>query len=186
MFDWLMGKRTRPAATGAASTPARPQRRAPPRDEGILQPAPRETGGISYNPDLIRQYHEDHRQLLELFGQAASAAESGQWAGVEAALNRFRSALNDHLLSESIRLYTYLKQQVADDPDAMALMKGFASEMNSIGRAVIAFLDEQKDLAHSAARQGAFVQAWADIGRTLGDRIAREEKTLYPMYRDQQ
>lgn len=63
-------------------------------------------------------------------------------------------------------------------------MKSFASEMSGIGRAVIGFLDDQKDLVRSSARQAAFLQAWTDIGRTLGDRITREEKTLYPMYCD--
>lgn len=183
MFDWLKGKMTRAVAAGAATTPTRPQRPMPP-PERVLEPAPRETRGISYDPNLIRQYHDDHRQLLELFGQATAAARAGQWTGVDAALNRFRTALNDHLLSESIRLYTYLKQQVPDDPDAIALMKSFASEMSGIGRAVIGFLDDQKDLVRSSARQAAFLQAWTDIGRTLGDRITREEKTLYPMYCD--
>lgn len=185
MFDWLKGKTTRAATGAVAAAPLLPQRPVPPPAH-VLQPAPRETKGISYNPDLIRQYHEDHRQLLDLYAQATSAAEAGQWAGVDAALNRFRSALTDHLLSESIRLYTYLKQQVAGDADSMALMKGFASEMSAIGRVVTGFLDEQMDLVASPARQSAFLPAWADIGRTLSDRITREEKTLYPMYRDSQ
>lgn len=185
MFDWLKGKTNRAANPGAATAAALAPRPLPP-PERVLEPAPRETRGISYNPDLIRQYHDDHRHLLDLYTQATTAAEAGQWAGVDAALGRFRSALTDHLLSESIRLYTYLKQQVADDPDSMALMKGFASEMSAIGRAVTGFLDDQKDLARSPARQEAFLPAWADIGRTLVDRITREEKTLYPMYRDSQ
>ena len=49
---------------------------------------------------------------------------------------------------------------------------------------VLGFLDGQHDLARSPAKQGAFLPVWMDIGRTLGDRIAREEKTLYPMYQD--
>ncbi|GMV45073.1 MAG: hypothetical protein AMXMBFR66_04710 [Pseudomonadota bacterium] len=183
MFDWLKGKRTRGASAGITVTPALPQPPVPPPGR-LAEPAARQARGIGYNPDLIGQYHEDHRRLLALFGQATAAAQAGQWAGVDAALQRFRSALTDHLLSESIRLYTYLKQQVAGDPEAMALMKSFASEMGAIGRVVIGFLDEQKDLEHAPQRQAAFLQAWADIGRTLGDRIVREEKTLYPMYRD--
>ncbi len=183
MFDWLKGKSARVAPPAVPVRPAAPIHQ-PPLVDLPLEPAPRETKGISYNPDLIRQYHEDHRQLLGLFGRAKQAAEAGQWVEVEAALGTFRTALTDHLLSESIRLYTYLKQQVAGDQDSMDLMKSFSSEMNAIGRLVMSFLDGQKDLSRSPAKQGAFLPVWTDIGRTLGDRIAREEKTLYPMYQD--
>lgn len=184
MFDWLKGKSSRPAPPppAAARPPVAP---APAAAVDLpLEPAPRETKGISYNPDLIRQYHEDHRQLLGLFGRAKQAAEAGQWSEVEATLNAFRTALTDHLLSESIRLYTYLKQQIAGDQESMDMMKSFSSEMNGIGRVVMSFLDGQKDLSRSPAKQGAFLPVWSEIGRTLGDRIAREEKTLYPMYQD--
>lgn len=183
MFDWLKGKTAHGVPpTAAVGTPA--SKGQAPRADLPLEPAPREAKGISYNPHLIRQYHEDHRQLLGLFGHAKQAAEAGQWPEVEAALSTFRSALTDHLLSESVRLYTYLKQQVAGDPDSMDMMKSFSSEMNGIGREVMSFLDGQKDLSRSPAKQGAFLPVWAEIGRTLGDRIAREEKTLYPMYQD--
>lgn len=184
MFDWL---KTRSARTvpPAPVRPAAPIAPTPaPAADLPLQPAPRETRGISYNPDLIRQYHEDHRQLLGLFARAKQAAEAGHWPEVETTLTTFRTALTDHLLSESIRLYTYLKQQIAGDPDSMDMMKSFSSEMNSIGRVVMSFLDGQKDLGRSPAKQGAFLPVWTEIGRTLGDRIAREEKTLYPMYQD--
>lgn len=183
MFDWLKGKSTRAAPPPAPVRPTVPMPPAPAVDLP-LEPAPRETKGISYNPDLIRQYHEDHRQLLGLFARAKQAAEAGHWSEVEATLNTFRTALTDHLLSESIRLYTYLKQQIAGDQDSMDMMKSFSSEMNSIGRVVMSFLDGQKDLGRSPAKQGAFLPVWTEIGRTLGDRIAREEKTLYPMYQD--
>jgi len=185
MFDWLKGKRTRGASAGITPTPALPQRPVPP-PERPAEPAAREARGIGYDPDLIGQYHEDHRRLLGLFGQVTAAAQAGQWAGVDAALQRFRSALTDHLLSESIRLYTYLKQQVAGDADSMALLAEITSPPDPPGRVVTGFLDEQMDLVASPARQSAFLPAWADIGRTLSDRITREEKTLYPMYRDSQ
>jgi len=183
MFNWLKGKSAHTAPPASAASPPAPVAHKPPADLP-LEPAPRETKGISYNPQLISQYHADHQELLGLFGRAQQAAEAAQWPEVEAALATFRTALTDHLLSESIRLYTYLKQQVAGDQDSMDLMKGFSSEMNRIGREVMSFLDGQKDLSRSPAKQGAFLPVWADIGRTLGDRIAREEKTLYPMYQD--
>lgn len=178
MFDWLK-KKMAPAPSPAA---ANPQRLA--HAEPSLAAAPLAAKGIGFNPHLIAQYHDDHRQLLTLFGRTKQAAEAGQWQEVEPLLAEFRAALTDHLLSESIRLYVYLKQRVAGDLDSMNLMRGFSSEMNAIGKLVVNFLDGQHDLGRSSAKQGAFLPMWSDIGRTLGERIAREEKTLYPMYSD--
>ena len=53
--------------------------------------------------------------------------------------------------------------------------------MNAIGRVVMSFLDGQADLSRSPAKQGAFLPEWTDIGRMLGDRIAREERTPDPL-----
>ena len=181
MFSWF--NKTAPVARPLTPAKAPAISRAPQVDLPI-GPASHQDKGISFNPHLISQYHADHRELLGLFGRAKLAAEAEQWSEVEAALAAFRTGLTDHLLSESIRLYVYLKQRAAADEDSMEMMRSFSSEMNGIGKVVMGFLDGQRDLARSPAKQGAFLPVWMDIGRTLGDRIAREEKTLYPMYQD--
>lgn len=180
MFNWFK----KIASPAPPTAPVKASAIGPaPRVDPAPPTAPRQNKGIGFDPNLIDQYQADHRHLLALFGRAKEAAETAQWSKVAAALGVFSAALTDHLLSERVRLYAYLKESVADDPDSVELMKHFSSEMHGIGKVVMSFLDDQRDLGHSPAKQGAFLAAWMDIGRTLGDRIAREEKTLYPMYR---
>ncbi len=149
-----------------------------------VEPGPLQGKGISFNPDLIKQYHADHRELFALFDRVTQAAEPGQWLDIDTAMGYFRTALADHLLSESVRLYVYLKQQLAGDEDSIEMVRRFSSEMKFIGRTWMGCMDGQLDLSRSPNKQAAFLPVWMDIGRVLGDRIAREEKTLYPMYLD--
>jgi predicted protein tyrosine phosphatase len=174
MFKWFH-KNALTATRAVAPIKVRHIRRA--------DPAPA-SPGIRFNPKLIKQFRAEHRQLLTLFKKAKRAAESAHWTEVEALLATFHTVLTEHLISESVRLYVYLKQRVADNPDELQLMRSFASEMSDIGKLVVDFLDSQRGLSRSPAKQSAFLTMWMDIGHTLSDRIAREENTLYPMYQN--
>lgn len=120
--------------------------------------------------------------VLDIYGQIVTHAAAKDWGTVSLLLNQFRSGLTDHLLDEAVRLYVYL-QKTQEDDDSITLIRSFRSEMDGIGRTVIKVLDRFEDVAKSGALQELFENEWRGIGVVLGDRIAREEKTLYPLYR---
>lgn len=153
----------------APKSEPRPQRQAPSK-------------GIAFDPDLIHRLKADHRALLSTYAAIHSAAQDGRWTEVEALLRRFRAALTDHLMLESIKLYVYLQLTLASDRDNLSLMRRFSTEMVGIGKVVMDFVDDNQTVSADPARQEGFVDEWREIGKTLGDRVAREEETLYPMY----
>nr|WP_295781836.1 hemerythrin domain-containing protein [Rhodoferax sp.] len=137
---------------------------------------------MTYHPDLISKLKNEHRVVLDIYGQIVTHAAAKDWGTVSLLLNQFRSGLTDHLLDEAVRLYVYL-QKTQEDDDSITLIRSFRSEMDGIGRTVIKVLDRFEDVAKSGALQELFENEWRGIGVVLGDRIAREEKTLYPLYR---
>lgn len=137
--------------------------------------------GLVFHADLIPKLLSEHRVVLDIYGRVLKSVEAKDWAGVASLLVQFRKGLQDHLLDEAVRLYVYLQKSV-DDDESKDLIRGFRSEMEGIGRVVIKTLDRFEDIAKSDYLQELFESEWKNLGAVLGDRIAREEKTLYPMY----
>jgi regulator of sigma D len=144
--------------------------------------APERPSGLAYDPGLIAEFLDTHQTLLALHGHARTAAFQGNWKETSAALEEFRIELTDHLVSEGIRLYVYLKQSLKEEPEIQAQMRHFATEMHGIGAAVMKYLDAVRDIAVEPYQRAGFIEQWDQIGGTLVQRIQREEKVLYPMY----
>lgn len=83
-------------------------------------------GGIVRNDSLIPNMVEDHRCLLDLFGEIQQYAVTAQWRAVEYQLAEFRAMLTDHLLLESVKLYAFLKQQYGHDDETLANIQDVA------------------------------------------------------------
>lgn len=147
-----------------------------------LEEAP---AGVRHDPMLIHRLKDDHRSLLKQYATIKTAATEGRWAEVHGDLLRFRAELTDHLLTESVKLYVYLRLKLAADPAQLRLMRNFSSEMVGIGKVVVDFIEANEDVAINLDKQLQFMKGWAEIGKVLGDRVGREEKTLYPMYDDE-
>lgn len=157
-----------------------------PSAQPVAQPTPanREAPGtaIQYDPGLIERFKHDHRQLLALYNAIKQAFDRRDYAGVGAELDKFRSALNAHLLVENVRLYIYLEHMLAGDETSYQLVHGFRREMDGIGRAVVAFLTKYKTIGVDKDLAATFGRELEAIGKVLVDRITREEETLYALY----
>lgn len=140
--------------------------------------------GLSFHADLIPKLLDDHRVVLGIYGRVLEGVAAKDWVGVSKLLHQFRTGLQDHLLDEAVRLYVYLQRAVEDEASE-ELIRGFRTEMERIGRVVVKTLDRFEHLEGSAQLQELFENEWRSLGVVLGDRIAREEKTLYPLYRQQ-
>ena len=185
MFSWLRGlfvgdsaSHTSPTPITAGSKPANARTVGASDgfiDKGIVGRP------LSYHPDLIPKLQSDHRALLDIYGQIAKCATAKDWERIANLLVHFRSNLQDHLLDEAVRLYVYLQKSIEDD-ESRLLIRSFRTEMEGIGRVVLKMLDRFEGIATSQYLQLLFDAEWRTIGSVLGDRIAREEKTLYPLY----
>jgi len=144
------------------------------------EPAP----GVRFDPNLIEHLKHEHRLFLKSYAAIKTAASEGQWDLVYSDLLSFRAGLTNHLLTESVKLYVYLRLKLAADPVQLRLMRNFSSEMVGIGKVVVDFIENNEDITTNSEKQRQFMSGWNDIGKVLGDRIGREEKTLYPMYED--
>ena len=88
--------------------------------------------------------------------------------------------MNDHLLTENVRLYIYLTHSFASDEINGDLVKEFRGEMNQIAKAVMAFLSRYETLGVDKELATSFGTDLEAIGGALVARIEREENTLYP------
>jgi regulator of sigma D len=140
--------------------------------------------GITYHPELTKEFIEDHKQLLILFGKMNSYINVGDIINFKIELKAFKAALTAHLLMEAVKLYIYLKQNLKNDEAVYDLVVSYKREMDTIGRVVMKFLDEYTLKPNDEFDLIELRQQLSTIGATLVDRIEREESQLYPLYHD--
>lgn len=174
-FDKLFGSSKReqeapaPAASPVAKTTTTPSSAAP----GTR---------IQYNPELIEHFKEDHSKLLKLFSAIHTFAEHRDVKRTAEYLMDFRFALQGHLLTENVRLYVYLERKLGNDPSTYELIHGFRHEMDTIGKAVVHFLEQYRELETHPHLLQTFITDLDAIGKVLVKRIRNEEEILYPLY----
>lgn len=137
---------------------------------------------ISYDPQLIENFKEDHAALFNLYGTITSQAESGEYQALSQTLKSFQSALQGHLLEENLRLYTYLSKCLREDSESSELMQDMKSEMGQIGRGVMRFIKHYNEFGVDDGNVDKFRRELTEIGAALKDRTQREESSLYTLY----
>lgn len=137
---------------------------------------------IHYHSDLVPELHEDHQQLLKLFGEISEANQERDYGRLARVLDEFGSLLRGHLLTENVKLYVYLQHALANDPDNNVLMQEFRTEMHGISKVVTKFLREYSKGEWNDQRHDRFSAELGKIGEVLVKRIETEEQVLYPLY----
>ena len=138
---------------------------------------------IHYDPNLISNFHDEHKILLDLFGKISESANSGKFDEVKNYLNKFTKLLRSHLLKENLKLYLYLQHALSKDKESQKLVGNYRHEMQGIGKAVNAFVTKYRDSDfESDAQRSEFQRELDAIGPVLVERINNEENILYPLY----
>jgi|SRR3989344_746495 len=138
---------------------------------------------IFYDRGLIPKLVSDHQTMLGMYNQILAAVSAQNPALVKTKLADFRGALQEHLLTENVKLYIYLTKQLADDEVNAQIINEFRHEMNGIAQVVMAFVRRYSDSELNAVSLIAMKKELEEIGAALVKRIQREENTLYPLYR---
>lgn len=137
---------------------------------------------LTYDPDLVKLLKDDHQALVKIFQSIDGSCRALKFTECKEALRHFRSRFTDHLIVENTRFYLYVKHAMeAADPASAEIARGFQQEMNQIAKVVTTFVDKYSG-DEEVLKSAAFAGELQGIGGALAERIAREEKTLYPLY----
>jgi hypothetical protein len=136
-----------------------------------------------HSPELIGALTADHGELLQQYGKLERMAVDGQLAGLPLALAAFKARFDEHILHENLHCYCYLEQKLQGDPKGLHAMQEFRAEMNGIARCVVNFVKTYRVAGVRRANVEPFLAELREVGAMLVQRIDREEKDLYPLYR---
>jgi roadblock/LC7 domain-containing protein len=139
---------------------------------------------VNYDPKLIATLRKEHAHLEKTFERIKTAAQSGNFNEVRQLLVHLKSALQAHILTENVRLYSYIGNLSREDPEQARRMYAFRTEMNTIAREVVAFVKRYQKCDFSSRREREmFASDYKVVGARLEQRLTREENDLYPLYR---
>ncbi len=137
---------------------------------------------LFYDQELINDLKNDHKELVEVYGQIGVALKKFEYDEIVSLFINFSSKLRSHMLKENLKLYVYLSHAMIHDEESLLLITELRSEMNQIGRTVNSFLTRYSDLPWTDDKKISFPNEFKTIGEVLVDRIQREEGTLYSLY----
>lgn len=138
---------------------------------------------IKYNPDLIRELEDDHKQLVADFGKIWSEGfEKKDYAKTNRLITNFKGAFQAHLLAENIKFYVYLEQTLKGDPENLHVVKEFRLDMNKIARAATNFC-KRYQVQFTTRHVEQFENDYKKVGKVLTQRITLEEESLYVLYK---
>lgn len=160
----------------------RPARSAPPTPPVTLRLVAPGTQ-IAYDPSLIGYLVDQHGGLLRRLAEVKTASDHEDYRAIVAALVRVRRALQQHLLDENVRLYTYLGHCLRDEPDTLRHVQRMRQKKAALCRGLGAFCQRHVEHGISEASHRAFEMELDDAIVDLGERLQREETTLYTLYR---
>ncbi len=137
---------------------------------------------IRYDENLIDRLQNDHKTLLQIYTEINTALDKQNFKVIAEKLAKFRVGLTDHLLTENVKLYVFLDNELASDAMNSELIRSFRREMDGIGKTVMDFLRKYQASGVNADNAVDFRKDFGKLGEVLSDRISREESTLYLLY----
>lgn len=151
----------------------------PPRP---LEYSPAPGTAIRYSPTLVDELKADHREFFELHRLVVNAVRGGRLETVPALLQRFDALLTAHLLTEQVRLYSYMDGYFSAEGQTRAMLRDYRLEMDRIGNSVRQLIKKYRNLAGDRQLQATIDQDMEELRQVLDERMSREELTLYPLY----
>ena len=151
--------------------------------EARLLPKPKlEKRDITYDPNLVHNLKEDHRQIFRHYEAVTAACYSLAFDLIPARLGDLKLSLQAHLVVENVRFYAYVQQQFALDPETSEFIADLREEMDSIGRTARQFVNRYTQERINEYNQNDFKATLELIGAVLTRRIQLEESRLYSLY----
>ncbi len=138
-----------------------------------------------YDISLIGALESDHEQISKLHKKVLKKAREKDFTSLQLTLVEFATALTNHAQVEDELLYGYLKTLASKKSQVeQKVVAGFSSEMKNISITIFSFLSQSPFIPVNENNIDYFIDEFREMGRQLQDRIEREEKILYPIYKN--
>ena len=135
-----------------------------------------------YDISLIGGLESDHEQILDLYNKVLTSAKNEKYLSMQLTLVEFATSFTDHIQDE--RLYGYLKILASSKSYLeQKVVAEFSAEMKNISISIFSFLSQSPYIPVNQDNVDNFITEFEQIGLALQDRIVREEKILYPIYK---
>ena len=138
---------------------------------------------IRYDAGLINHFKAHHDTMAERLAAVRTSARNGDYGKALHSVHEFKQLLSEHLLEENLRLYTYLIHCMDDDPAGKERLLVMRKEMSTMARKVMDFMRKYEARGVNSDNAANFLEDLDEVSRSLGERFAREEGSLYPLYR---
>ena len=141
----------------------------------------------SYDKTLISTLEHDHEDLFNLYNQVLASAKNEEFSTLQLSLVEFATSFTTHIKVEDEQLYGYLIFLASHKSELeQKVVADFADEMKEISSSIFNILSHSPYIPVSKQTVVEFTQEFENIGALLTDRIEREEKVLYPIYKNSQ
>lgn len=138
---------------------------------------------ITYKPELIGKYQQDHSNLQELFNEVLAALQlqdSGQFVRK---LRDLQIGLRRHLLDEELNLYIYLRHCYTQDKLRQELINQFKRRSKKVGVETFAYIGKVTEEGYNITTSELFLSELLAVGNMLDNLLEAEETHLYPIYK---
>lgn len=136
-----------------------------------------------FEPGLIAALQHDHSILADRFAKIGEAHRAGEHDRIGAMLTDFMARFEAHTFAESQGLYAYLETAMQDDADNTATLRDFHRHMIRIAHQVTSFCLSYRSSQFTASEQSQFGRDFDAMDKLLQQRLASEEKQVFPLYR---
>jgi regulator of sigma D len=138
----------------------------------------------TYDVSLIGALENDHIQILALYRKALKQAREKDIVSLQLTLVEFATEFTNHIQIEDERLYSYLKMMASSKSSTeQKVVAKFSSEMKNISISIFSFLSQSPCIPVTEDNIEFFLEEFKQMGALLEERIEREEKILYPIYK---
>lgn len=137
---------------------------------------------IPFNPQLIEQFTQEHKQLLKLFSIILQSGQDKKLSRLNTALVQFQTLYNKHVLDEYSKLYTSLDASYKNNRKKQEVIRRFRSEMRDMGQLMREFFEMWRKIPIHQNNLQQFLSDARIVGNKFMRRINQEERELYDLY----
>ncbi|MDI9347456.1 MAG: hypothetical protein QM538_03035 [Methylacidiphilales bacterium] len=142
-----------------------------------------EESGVPYDPNLTKSLQSDHELLSASLKDIEKAIESLNFQKIEYVIkNQFKPVLVKHLITESVKLYTYLSLHIKPSSEEYPYITKVRKKMYDIGHLTFRFTTRFSDSKLIEQEWDEFLKQFEEVSSILSIRIDEEEHTLYSLY----
>lgn len=152
------------------------------RDAAAEAGLDRKTGGITYDPGLIDQLKQEHRELVDALAAIKMASAACRFRELPELLAAFKGIFQSHILVENVKLYGYVQQRYALDSDTADFVFELRKDMHGIARTLVKFVNTHTANVPTFETLATFRAELDLIGSLLLRRVHLEENRLYLLY----